>query len=183
MIGMTLFWLSSTRPSHNTSLSPSLALWIWPNGTFSHPTLFQPTSDLTLSGGVTKSSQSAWWNWQCAMTLFSMKLRPGRQTNTWTSSLLFAMQGTKQSWSQSRWDHEASPTWVGLKAWGRNWNWRKPRPMTLWSKQLGEQCWAHLVYGAVETKLISSSVFVSSLCKALLVLSVVWSQVMCAMFL
>ena len=39
--------------------------------------------------------------------------------------------------------------------------------MTLWSKQLGEQCWAHLVYGAVETKLISSSVFVSSLCKAL----------------
>ena len=44
--------------------------------------------------------------------------------------------------------------------------------MTLWSKQLGEQCWAHLVYGAVETKLISSSVFVSSLCKALLVLFV-----------
>ena len=30
---------------------------------------------------------------------------------------------------------------------------------------------------------LSSSVFVSSLCKALLVLFVVWSQVMCAMFL
>ena len=75
-------------------------------------------------------------------------------------------------------------TWVGSKTWGKNWNWRKLRPMTLWSKQLGEQCWAHLVYGAVETKLISSSVFVSSsLCKALLVLFVVWSQVMCAMFL
>ena len=36
--------------------------------------------------------------------------------------------------------------------------------MTLWSKQLGEQCWALLVYGTVETKLINSSVFASSIC-------------------
>ena len=52
--------LSFTRPSHNTSLSPSLALWIWP--TDMSPTLCQLTSDPTSSGGVTKISQSAWWN-------------------------------------------------------------------------------------------------------------------------
>ena len=80
-------------------------------------------------------------------TLFH-EARPRRKTNTWTSSLLFTMQGTMQSWSQSRWDHEASPIWVVLKTWGKTWNWQKLRPMTLWSKQLGEQCWALLVPGA-----------------------------------
>ena len=38
--------------------------------------------------------------------------------------------------------------------------------MTLWSKQLGEQCWAHLVYGAVETEFINSSVCMWSMCKS-----------------
>ena len=32
------------------------------------------------------------------------------------------------------------------------------RLMTLWCKHLGEQCWAILVYGAVETESINSSV-------------------------
>ena len=32
--------------------------------------------------------------------------------------------------------------------------------MTLWSKQLGEQCWTHLVYGVVETEFINSKICV-----------------------
>jgi len=99
----TLFWLSSTRPSHNTSLSLSLALWIWPTVTFSLHTLCQQTSDRTLPGGVTKISQSAWWNWQCAMTLCSMKLRPGKQ-----------IPGPPLCFSQCRVQCKVDHSWGGI---------------------------------------------------------------------
>ena len=65
---------------HSTFRSLSLALWIWP--TFPLPTSCQPISDLvelTL----------------CYDTLFHEA--ETRKTNTWTSSLLFAMQGTTHS--------------------------------------------------------------------------------------
>ena len=75
---------------------------------------------------------------------------------------VFGMQGTTQGWSQLKWDHEISQTCVG---WEKNWNWQKLRLVTLWSKQLGQQCWAHLVYGAVETEFINSKWCVQCCCR------------------
>ena len=54
------------------------------------------------------------------------------------------------------------------------------------SKQLREQCWAHLLYGAVETMFISNHVNHNIVCmlsmlKYSLLVLVVWSQVMRAM--
>lgn len=139
-----------------TTFCPDCALWdrlilttppwvcvdLTDNSTPSLLTSCQVTWDLIFSGGMTQISQSAWWNWQCAMTLCSMNLQLGRKTGPLYHSWCRAQSkvdcsGGGITWPPNMCEFEERTQSNKVQIYG----------LYMWSRQPGVQCLVHLTYG------------------------------------